>query len=154
MGESSLKKAEVPPQYSPVTFIGVKATQCTKPETEAQNQVTSVHKPDTEIQDYFMQPRSDGTVVHQKTVGATNRTSEQKNHCVKPKDLRPAAGKATTFTPRHKLSSVRQIRPVTAASLIESAKEPVKSAFQETRIKYKSDITKYMVKTQKVTLLI
>jgi hypothetical protein len=153
MGESSLKKAEVPPQYSPVTFIGVKATQCTNPETEAQNQVTSVHKPDTEIQDYSMQPRSDGTIVHQKTVGAANRSSEQ-NHCVKPKDLRPAASKATTFTSRHKLSSVRQIRPVTAASVIEPAKGPVKSACQKTRIKYKSDITKYMVKTQKVTLLI
>jgi hypothetical protein len=154
MGDFSLKKVEVPPQYSPVTFIGVKATQCAKPETEAQKQVTSVHKPDTEIQNYSMKPKSDGTVVHQKTLEAANRTSEEKNHCVKPEDLRPAASKAITFAPRHKLSSIRQIRPVTAAGLIESTKGPIKSALQNTQIKCKSDITKYMVKTQKVMLLI
>lgn len=150
MGESSLKKAEVPPQYYPVTFIGVKATQCEKPETETPKQVTSVHKPDTEIQNYSMKPKSNDTVVHQKTVGATNRTSEE-NCCVKPKDLRPAARKATTFAPRRKLSSIQ--RPVTAASLTDSTKGPVKSAHQKTHIKYKSDITKYMVKTQKVMLI-
>lgn len=146
MGESSLKKAEVPPQYYPVTFIGVKATQCAKPETETPKQVTSVHKPDTEIQNYSMKSKSNDTVVHRKTVGATNRTSEEKNCCV-----RPAASKATTFAPRRKLSSIQ--RPVTAASLIEPTKGPVKSAHQKTQIKYKSDITKYMVKTQKVMLI-
>ncbi|PNF16387.1 hypothetical protein B7P43_G10491 [Cryptotermes secundus] len=135
MGESSLKKAEEPPQYYPVTFIGVKATQCAK-------QVTSVHKADTEIQNYC-----NDTVVCQKTAAATNRTSEEKNCCVKPKDLRPAASKATTSAPRRKLSSIQQ--SVTAARLIESTKGPVKSAHQKTQIKYKSDITKYMVKAQK-----
>lgn len=151
MGESSLKKAEEPPQYYPVTFIGVKATQCAKPETETPKQVTSVHKPDTEIQNYSMKSKSNDTVVCQKTAAATNRTSEEKTCCVKPKDLRPAASKATTFATRRKLSSIQ--RPVTAARLIESTEGPVKSAHQKTQIKYKSDITKYMVKAQKVMLI-
>jgi hypothetical protein len=155
MGESSLRKAELAPQYSPVTFSGVKATQCIKPETETQKQVTSVHKSGTKIQNYSLKPKNDATFLSQKTMGAANRTDEgKKNHCVKPTDLRPAASKAVTFTPRHVLSFVWQSWPVTTASLIESTKGPVKSALRKTQMKYKSDITKYMVKTQKVTLMI
>jgi hypothetical protein len=172
MGESSFMKAEAPPQYSPVTFIDVKATQCTrtytKPETKAKEEVTSVYKPDTEIQNYSMAPKNDDdTVVSQKTVRTATGTSEgKKNHCVKPKDLSSAASKATAFTPRYKLSSVWQIQPATAASVIESTKRPliksaestkrplIKSAVQKTQTNYKFDITKYMVKTQKVTLMI
>jgi hypothetical protein len=157
MGESSLKKTEAPPQYSPVTFIDVKATQCTytMPETKAQKEVTSVYKPDTEIQNYSITPKNDDTVMSQKTVMTANGTSERKkNHCVKPKDLSTAASKTTAFTPRYKLSSVWQIRPATAASVTESTKGPLKSAVQKTQTNYKSDITKYMVKTQKVTLMI
>lgn len=136
-----------------MTCTDVKATKCKMPEVEAQKEVTSMHKPDTEIQDYFMKPKSDDTVVSQQTVGAVNRTSDRKkNHCVKPKYLSPAASIA--FTPRCKPVSFGQIRPITAASVNVSTKGPVKSALLKTRMNYKSDITKYMIKTQKVTLMI
>jgi hypothetical protein len=157
MGESSLKKAEAPPQYSTATFIDVKATQCTRtmPETKAQKEVTSMYKPDIEIQNYSITPKNNDTVVSQKTVGAANGTSEgKKNHCVKPKDLSPAASRVTAFRPRYTPSSVQQIRPATAASVRESTKGPLQSAVKKTKMNYKSDITKYMVKTQKVTLMI
>jgi len=94
MGESSLKKVEMPQRCSPVTFSGVVTAHCvTSPkETEkiTQKQMTSGHRSDNKVQSCSAKRKNDARVL--KAVAVNNTTSKRKqNHCERPTDLRPAA---------------------------------------------------------------
>jgi hypothetical protein len=182
VGESCLKKAQMKPQYySPTAFTDIMTTNRIKPqkepETITQEQITTVNKADSKIQNHSVKPRNDARVLNQKTVLATNKTNEgkQKNCCVKLKtglksevlnkkmtapvnkikvDKKHvgAASKTTICTPKHTLDFVQLRQPVAIVDLTESVEGPVKSPIQKTQMKYSSDITKYILKPQEVTV--
>lgn len=154
MGESSLKKVEIPQRCSPVTFSGIVTTHCvTSPkeiEKITQKQMTSGHKSDSKVQSCSVKHKSDARVL--KAVAVNKITSKGKeNHCDRPTDLRPAASKSTACTIKHTLDFVQLSQKVTAVGLRELTKGSLNSPVQKMQTKYSSDITKYILKSGKVT---
>jgi hypothetical protein len=167
MGESSLKRAQMPPQHnSPVTFTGIMTAHCVKPQKESktitEKQMTSVNKADVRV-------------LNKKMAVAANKTNKGKqNHCVKLKAnvkrgilnkimAAPVkttvqgksvgtVSKTTTHTAKHMLDFVQLMQPLTVVDLTESLKQPVKLLTQKTQTKYTSDITKYILKPQEVSV--
>lgn len=154
MGESSLKKVEMPQRCSPVTFSGIVTTHCvTSPKETAkitQKQMTSGHKSDSKVQSCSVKHKSDATVLKAVAVNKTTSKGKQ-NHCERPTDLRPGANKSAACTTKHTLDFVKLSQKVTAVDLRELTKRSLNSPVQKTQTKYSSDITKYILKNGKVT---
>jgi len=153
MGESALKKVEMPQRCSPVMFSGIVTTQCvTFPkETEkiTQKQMTSGHKSDSKVQSCSVKHKIDAKVLKAVAINKTNSKGKQ-NHCERPTDLRPAASKSAACTTKHTLDFVKLSQKVTAVDLRELTKGYLNSPVQKKKTKYSSDITKYILKTGKV----
>jgi hypothetical protein len=153
MGESSLKKVEMPQQCSPVMFSGVMTTFCVsspkEPEKVTQKQMTSLHKSDSKIQNCPVKHKNDARVLTALLVNKKTREGKQ-NHRERPTGLLPAASKSATCTTKCTLDFAQCHQKVTV-DLRELTKESVKSPFQKSRTKYSSDITKYILKTREVT---
>jgi len=153
MGESLLKKLEMPCQCSPVTFSGVVTTHCvTSPkETEkiTQKQMTSGHKSDNKVQSCSAKHKNDARVL--KAVAVNNTTGKGKqNHFERLTHLRPAASKSSVCTTKHTLD-FKPSQKVTTVDLRELTKGSLNSPVQKMQTTYSCDITKYILKYGKVT---
>jgi len=153
MGESLLKKLEMPCQCSPVTFSGVVTTHCvTSPkETEkiTQKQMTSGHKSDNKVQSCSAKHKNDARVL--KAVAVYNTTGKRKqNHFERLTDLRPAASKSSVCTTKH-TSDFKPSQKVTAVDLGELTKGSLNSPVQKMQTKYSYDMTKCILTYGKVT---
>jgi len=155
MGESSLKKVEVPQRCSPVTFSGVVTAHCVTSRKETakitQKQMTPGRKSDGKVQICSIKHKSDARVL--KAVAVNKATSKEKqNESERPTDLRPAPSKSAACTTKHTFDFVKPSPKVTAIDLRELTKGSLNSPVQKTQTKYTSDITKYILKYGKVTL--
>jgi hypothetical protein len=154
MGESSLKKVEMPQQCPPVRFSGKVTTHCVSSPKETkkitQKQMTSMHKSGSKVQSCSVRHKNDAAVL---TAVAFNKTTSngKQNHCERSTDLKAAASKSTACTTKHTFESVKLGQKVTAVDLRELTKGSLNSTVQKKQTKYSSDIMKYISKTGKVT---
>lgn len=154
MGEYSLKKVEMAQRCSPVTFSGIVTTHCvTSPkeiEKITQKQMTSGHKSDSKVQSCSVKHKNYARLLKAVAVNKTTSKGKQ-NHCDRPTDLRPAASKSAAYTVKPTLDFVKLSQKVTAVDLRQVTKGPLNSSVWKTQTNYSSDITKYILKSGKVT---
>jgi hypothetical protein len=154
MGESSLKKVEMPQQCPPVRCSGIVTTHCVsspkETKTITQKQMTSTHKSGSKVQSCSVRHKNDARVLTAEAFNKTTSNGKQ-IHCERSTDLRPAASKGTACTTKHTFESVKPGQKVTAVDPRELTKGSLNSRVQKTQTKYSSDITKYISKTVKVT---
>jgi hypothetical protein len=154
MGESSLKKVEMPLRCSPVMFSGIVTTHCVTSPKETgkitQKQMTSGHKSDSKVQSCSVKHKNDARVLKAVAVNETTSKGKQ-NHCERPTELRPVASKSAGCTIKHTLDFVKLSQKVTDVDLRELTKKSLNSPVQKVQAKYSSDIIKYILKNGKVT---